>query len=123
MEKVSPGVFPEDLCRASERPAFACYGAAVFAGALFQEPGVCDGRRPFRFRPGPLFEGRQHLQGRVGLLDPKTWRAGLAGVFGLSALCGPSLHGHLGRIIGLHQSMGQGREPVCPGRRQTWQSR
>ncbi len=59
--------------------------------ALFQEPGVCAGRRPFRFRSEPLFEGRQHLQGRNGLLKPKTLRAGLVGVFWLSADGGGSL--------------------------------
>ncbi len=51
--------------------------------AFFQEPGVPDGLRPFRFRPGPPIEGRQHLQGHAGLLELRARRGGLVGVFGL----------------------------------------
>ncbi len=82
-------------------------GGAPHGGGLdvFQEPGVCNGRRPFRFRPGPLFEGQQHLQGRIGLLEPWARRACLVGVFGLSADGGGSLRGRLRRSIGFHPGM------------------
>ncbi len=92
-------------------------GGSLHGGGLYvaplQELSVCDGRRPFRLR-----------RSRISLLEPKTRRAGLIGVFGLSADGGGSFHGllHPGRNIGLHPGKGQGRESARPGRRQAGHS-
>ncbi len=110
------------MVRFVAEPGGSIHGAGVLGIALFQEPDVCADRRPFRFRPGPLFGGRQQLQGRVGMLAPWQRRAGLVGVFGLSADGGGSLHGRPGRIIGLRSGMGQDREPARPGLKQAGQS-
>ncbi len=72
-------------------PGGSLHGGDGLGVALFQDPGVCAGRRPFRYRSGPLFEGRRHLQGRNDLLKSKARRAGLVGVFWLSADGGGSL--------------------------------
>ncbi len=110
---------------ASEKPAFTCYGAAAFAEASEKPPSLRYGAAAFaeaktgRSGIQPLLKIRQSeaipssynkkytiSKGCVGLLEPRVRRAGLVGVFGLSADGGGSLHDRLGRITGLHPDMG-----------------
>ncbi len=90
------------LVRFVADPGGSLHGGDGLGVALFQEPGVCAGRRPFRFRSEPLFEGRQHPQGRSGPLEPKARRAGLVAGAGFPPKAA-------GRRPSLGSSRGSGR--------------